>query len=137
MGFSKTHWRPRATRFILSVLLVACIWLYTSKPAARLTVPASVTVPTIIDKVEPDAPIVASSSNSTLGFGQIYVVSQKESKRRHSLIQAANVTELQLNIPDQPTWTEYDIQDFRLPQDSTILKGSLLAWLGHIHALQK
>ncbi|KAK1250078.1 hypothetical protein MKX08_010081 [Trichoderma sp. CBMAI-0020] len=79
----------------------------------------------------------ASSSNSTLGFGRIYVVSQQGSSRRKSIIQAANVTELQLTIPVQPIWTEDDQRNFRLAKDSSIGKGSLLAWLGHLHALQQ
>ncbi|PFH62857.1 hypothetical protein XA68_11413 [Ophiocordyceps unilateralis] len=80
---------------------------------------------------------VASSSNSTLGFGRIYVVSQQASPRRKSIVQAANVTELQLTIPVQPIWTDDDERKFRLEKDSSIQKGSLLAWLGHLHALQE
>ncbi|KAM0472486.1 hypothetical protein ACHAP7_008639 [Fusarium lateritium] len=53
------------------------------------------------------------------------------------MIQAANITELQLMVPLQPTWTEDDERNFRLPQDSSITKGSLFAWLGHLHALQQ
>lgn len=78
-----------------------------------------------------------SSSNSTLGFGRIYVVSQQDSPRRNSIIQAANVTELDLDIPTQPIWTEEDEDNFRLARDSTIGKGSLLAWLGHLHVLHQ
>jgi hypothetical protein len=80
---------------------------------------------------------MASSSNSTLGFSWIYVVSQQGSSRRKSIIQAANVTELQLSIPVQPIWTKDDERNFRLAHDSSIGKGSLLAWLGHLHALQQ
>lgn len=76
-----------------------------------------------------------SSSNSTLGFGRIYVVSQQGSPRRDSIVQAANVTELDLDIPLQPIWTEEDEDNFRLDRGSTIGKGSLLAWLGHLHVL--
>lgn len=78
-----------------------------------------------------------SSSNSTLGFGKIYVVSQPGSPRRKALLQAANVTELQLSIPEQPVWTAEDERTFRLAKDSTIGKGSLLAWLGHLNTLKE
>lgn len=78
-----------------------------------------------------------SSSNSTLGFGRIYVVSQQGSPRRSSITQAANVTELDLDIPTQPLWTEEDEHNFRLARGSTIGKGSLLAWLGHLHVLHQ
>lgn len=80
---------------------------------------------------------VPSSSNSTLGFGQIYVVSQQGSPRRKALLQAANVTELQLSIPEQPVWTAEDERTFRLAKDSTIGRGSLLAWLGHLNTLKE
>lgn len=131
MVFSKTHWRPRTAKLILCIFLACCVLFYKSRPVSTSTSQAT------SQAAEPDDRIVASSSNSTIGFGQIYVISQKDSQRRHSLIQAANVTELRLNIPEQPTWTDNDMDSFKLPQDSTILKGSLLAWLGHIHALRK
>lgn len=78
-----------------------------------------------------------ASSNSTLGFGRIYVVSKQGSPRRKAIVQAANVTELQLSIPVQPVWTEDDERDFKLAQNSSIGGGSLLAWLGHLHALRR
>lgn len=84
-----------------------------------------------------DDGFVASSSNSTLGFGRIYVVSKPGSPRRKSIVQAANVTELQLSIPVQPVWTEDDVRNSGLATDAGIGRGSLLAWLGHIHALQQ
>lgn len=78
-----------------------------------------------------------ASGNSTLGFGEIYVVSRPESPRRDSIVQAANVTGLRLSIPAQPIWTQEDEHDFRLAQNSSIDKGSLHAWLGHLHALRQ
>ncbi|KAK5988723.1 hypothetical protein PT974_10212 [Cladobotryum mycophilum] len=126
MFFLKAYWRPRTTRAILFISLVFCTWLF--RPTK---------VPLFPRKGGPDTGFVTSSSNSTIGFGRIYVVSQHGSPRRKSIIQAANVTELQLNIPAQPKWTDSDERNFRLPKDSSIGKGSLLAWLGHIHALQQ
>jgi hypothetical protein len=84
-----------------------------------------------------ESELTTSSSNSTLGFGQIYVISREDSPRRKNIIQAANVTELQLSIPIQPIWTEQDEHNFRLDQGSSIGKGSLLAWFGHLNALHQ
>ncbi|KAK7556835.1 hypothetical protein IWX49DRAFT_13061 [Phyllosticta citricarpa] len=75
--------------------------------------------------------------NSTLGFGAIYVVSKENSPRRKGLLQAANVTEIDLTLPVQPQWTLEDEDNFRLPENSTLGRGSLLAWLGHLHSLKK
>ena len=77
------------------------------------------------------------ASNSTLGFGEIYVVSRPDSPRRDSIIQAANVTGLRLSILAQPIWAHEDEHDFKLAQNSSIDKGSLHAWLGHLHALRQ
>ncbi|KAH8879366.1 hypothetical protein GQ53DRAFT_800279 [Thozetella sp. PMI_491] len=76
-------------------------------------------------------------ANSTLGFGNIYVVSTPTSARREPLLHAANITELDLTIPLQPEWTEEDQRKFRLKENSTLGRGSLLAWLGHLHALRE
>lgn len=74
-------------------------------------------------------------ANSTLGFGAVVVVSKEGSHRRHALLQAANVTDVDLTIPPQPQWTEGDIQQFTNGQDD-VQKGSILAWLGHHNALR-
>ena len=76
------------------------------------------------------------AANSTLGFGRIFVVSTESSPRRNTLIHAANVTELDLTIPIQPTWTEEDQDRFRAKENSVVKRGSLLAWLGHLHVLR-
>lgn len=76
------------------------------------------------------------SANRTLGFGAIVVISKEGSMRRHALLQAANVTDLDFTIPEQPKWTEHDIQSFRDGHDDGVQHGSLLAWMGHHHALQ-
>jgi len=70
-------------------------------------------------------------TNSTLGFGDIYVVSKENSPRRHNLLQAANITELDFTIPVQPKWTADD-----LAVRPDMGKGSLMAWLGHLHSLR-
>ncbi|KAF2126863.1 glycosyltransferase family 25 protein [Dothidotthia symphoricarpi CBS 119687] len=74
-------------------------------------------------------------ANRTLGFGAVVVVSKPDSERRHSLVQAANVTDIDLTIPQQPNWTEGDVYRFRNWQ-SGAQRGSILAWLGHHNALR-
>lgn len=74
-------------------------------------------------------------ANSTLGFGAVVVVSKNGSDRRHALVQAANVTDVHLTIPRQPEWTEGDVQRFVNGFDD-VQRGSVLAWLGHHHALR-
>ncbi|KAF4585991.1 glycosyltransferase family 25 protein [Ophiocordyceps camponoti-floridani] len=78
----------------------------------------------------------AAKANATLGFGRIYAVSVNGSPRRRRLIKASNVTELFLTIPEQPEWTETRLNRFRLREGSKIAEGSMLAWLGHLHALR-
>ena len=74
-------------------------------------------------------------ANRTLGFGAVVVVSKQSSDRRHSLVQAANVTDVELTIPPQPKWTDSDIQKFVNGQDGA-QTGSVLAWLGHNNVLR-
>jgi hypothetical protein len=119
----KAHCRRCTSKATLLFFLFCSVWIFTSSHLLSFS--------------GSDDGFVASSSNSTLGFGRIYVVSQQGSSRRKSIIQAANVTELQLTIPVQPIWTADDQRNFRLAKDSSIGKGSLLAWLGHLHALQQ
>lgn len=75
-------------------------------------------------------------ANRTLGFGAVVVVSRTGSDRRHSLLQAANVTDIDLTIPPQPVWTEGDMEKFRNGQEKNVQRGSILAWLGHHNALR-
>jgi hypothetical protein len=75
-------------------------------------------------------------TNSTLGFGAILVVSKDGSERRPALIQAANVTEIDLTIPAQPKWTDEDVKNFKNGPESKMGTGSIMAWLGHHNALQ-
>lgn len=75
-------------------------------------------------------------ANSTLGFGTILAVSSAQSPRRASLLWAANLTGLDLIMPPQPPWTEDDISAFKANEGSKISRGSALAWMGHLNALQ-
>lgn len=72
-------------------------------------------------------------ANSTLGFGALYVVSAPGSPRRVHLEQAAAITELELTVPEQTSWTDEHIKDFRPPNesDSKVGHGSVMAWLSH------
>jgi hypothetical protein len=69
-------------------------------------------------------------------FGAIIAVSTKTSKRREQLAIAGELTGLQITIPDQPAWTDEDVNNFKAKNGSTILRGSVLAWLGHLNALK-
>ncbi|KAF2865138.1 hypothetical protein BDV95DRAFT_507954 [Massariosphaeria phaeospora] len=84
--------------------------------------------------IEPPAEIIPA--NRTLGFGAIVAVSKERSDRRHSLLQAANVTDIDLTIPKQPVWTEGDVTNFRNGQVEGVQRGSILAWMGHHNALR-
>lgn len=78
---------------------------------------------------------VELAANRTLGFGAVVVVSREGSERRRSLVQAANVTDFDLDIPKQPVWTEGDVERFTDGQENA-QRGSILAWLGHHNALR-
>jgi hypothetical protein len=77
-----------------------------------------------------------TAANRTLGFGAVVVVSKENSLRRHALLQAANVTDIDLTIPMQPQWTEADVETFRNGQENNVQYGSILAWMGHHNALR-
>lgn len=72
-------------------------------------------------------------ANATLGFGGLYVVSGPGSPRRRHIEEAAAVTELELRIPQQATWTDEDVRNFRPAneEESRVLTGSVKAWLSH------
>jgi hypothetical protein len=76
------------------------------------------------------------SANSTLGFGTIIAVSHAQSPRRASLLWAANLTDVDIVIPEQPVWNEDDLEEFRSAEGSKISRGSALAWMGHLNALK-
>ncbi|CAO2647380.1 Nn.00g083020.m01.CDS01 [Neocucurbitaria sp. VM-36] len=75
-------------------------------------------------------------ANATLGFGTIIAVSHLRSPRRPGLVWAANLTDLEIVIPEQKEWTEGDLEEFDANEGSIISKGSALAWLGHLNALR-
>ncbi|KAF2140321.1 glycosyltransferase family 25 protein [Aplosporella prunicola CBS 121167] len=74
-------------------------------------------------------------ANATLGFGAVLAVSRAASPRRHHLLFAANLTGIDITIPDQPVWSDRQVAAFRA-HNSTITRGSALAWMGHLNALQ-
>ena len=45
-------------------------------------------------------------------FGAVVAVSRSGSPRRSSLLYAANLTDIDIVIPDQPIWSEKEIEDF-------------------------
>ncbi|KAF2156461.1 glycosyltransferase family 25 protein [Myriangium duriaei CBS 260.36] len=75
-------------------------------------------------------------ANSTLGFGAIAAVSKTNSTRRNGLLLAANITELDITIPDQPAWTDEDVLSVKAAHGSRLNRGSALAWLGHLNMLR-
>lgn len=68
-------------------------------------------------------------------FGAVLAVSRAVSPRRHHLLFAANLTGIDITIPDQPVWSDRHVAAFRA-RNSTITRGSALAWMGHLNALQ-
>jgi hypothetical protein len=52
------------------------------------------------------------------------------------LLLAGELTGLDITIPDQPVWTDADVDSLKSKQHSKVLKGSALAWLGHLNALK-
>lgn len=49
---------------------------------------------------------------------------------------AANITELDIVIPDQPIWTDHDIELLKAVNGTKVSRGSALAWLGHLSILR-
>jgi hypothetical protein len=117
--------RPTLLLLLLTFLITA-IWYY-SKDTNRIYLQWMASIESRPTKIP---------ANRTLGFGALVVVSKEGSDRRHSLIQAANVTDLDLTIPQQPEWTEGDVERFVNGQEGEARKGSVLAWLGHHNALR-
>ncbi|KAF2709887.1 glycosyltransferase family 25 protein [Pleomassaria siparia CBS 279.74] len=89
-----------------------------------------------LSTVDSPTPQWTQPANKTLGFGAVIVVSAPESPRLYSLRQQAAVTDIVLTVPQQPEWTEGDVRRFRNGQEKGVQKGSILAWMGHHHALQ-
>ncbi|KAH7386022.1 hypothetical protein BKA66DRAFT_415746 [Pyrenochaeta sp. MPI-SDFR-AT-0127] len=118
--------RKRSTSLLLAFTLVLVILYYRSDDADRI-------YEQWLSSIESRP--VKMPANRTLGFGAVVVVSKDASERRHSLVHAANVTDFDLTIPQQPDWTEGDVQRFINGQDN-VQRGSILAWLGHHNALR-
>lgn len=118
--------RKRSTPLLLLVTLVLVVLYYRSEDADRI-------YEQWLSSIESRP--VKLPANRTLGFGAVVVVSKDASARRHSLVQAANVTDFDVTIPQQPDWTEGDVQRFINGQDR-VQRGSILAWLGHHNALR-
>ncbi|KAF2647641.1 glycosyltransferase family 25 protein [Lophiostoma macrostomum CBS 122681] len=77
-----------------------------------------------------------AAANATLGFGAVLAVSRTASPRREGLLYAANLTGIDIVIPQQPIWTDADVENFRDKGKSHITKGSVMAWMGHLNALR-
>jgi hypothetical protein len=118
--------RKRPTPLLLVITLLLLVLFYHSSHADRIYQQWS---------SSPDSRPVNRVANSTLGFGAVVAVSRQGSKRRRALVQAANVTEIDISIPAQPDWTEGDLQRFIDGQEDA-QRGSILAWLGHRNALK-
>ena len=108
------------------------------------------------DPAIPEAAATSGPANATLGFGAVAVVSASTtSERMRKLLQAANVTGLDLSVPAQKTRTDEDVRKFRSGElvgpggaagpgtaagegkdGKPMGKGSILAWLGHLDVLE-
>jgi len=134
------------------VLVAACLisilfWLHRSQgwhPSATLPI-KPLTANEIRSAVTAQAPLLVKDdisnegdfkANSTLGFGQIIAVSTKTSPNRATLELSAELNGLKISIPDQPQWTEDDISRLKSKKNSTLSRGSAMAWLGHLNALK-
>ncbi len=55
---------------------------------------------------------------------------------RASLQLSAELTGLIIDIPDQPIWTDSDINHLKSSRNSSLKHGAAKAWLGHLNALR-
>ncbi|THY00101.1 hypothetical protein D6D03_06716 [Aureobasidium pullulans] len=124
---------PRRRRFvIIAVVTLICFLFYTYSGHPSTTISSAVQAGLDYFLHVPDLP----AANATLGFGAIVAVSQLTSKRRNSLLLAANITDIDITIPDQPIWTDEDVNNFRTKNGSLITRGSAMAWMGHLNVLR-
>ncbi|KAI5197304.1 hypothetical protein E4T42_09216 [Aureobasidium subglaciale] len=124
---------PRRRRFVVIAVVALVLFLlytYAGHPSPS-SVSSAVQAGLQYFLHVPDLP----AANATLGFGAIVAVSQLTSKRRESLLLAANITELNITIPDQPVWTDSDVEKFKTKNHSLITRGSAMAWMGHLNVL--
>ena len=52
------------------------------------------------------------------------------------MVDAANLTDIQIVIPEQPKWTNADVETVKDKKYSIASKGSAMAWLGHMNAIK-
>ena len=105
---------------LLFIFVAKCLDLFLQWPEYRQTLAVSV-----------------EAANSTLGFGILLGVSGPGSTRRGNLIETANLTMIDVTIPEIPPITEDDEIEFRQNAPSNISTGSLRAWLSHRHVLKE
>ncbi|KAG9951190.1 glycosyltransferase family 25 protein, partial [Aureobasidium melanogenum] len=123
---------PRRRRFVIIALVTIVLFVLYISVGHPPSVSSAVQAGLDYFLHVPDLP----AANSTLGFGAIVAVSTLTSKRRNSLLLAANITEIDITIPDQPVWTDTDLKNFVAKNVSTITRGSALAWMGHLNVLR-
>jgi len=63
-------------------------------------------------------------------------VSTRKSERRTSLALSAELTGLDISVPDQPVWADKDVTEFKSKSHSVISKGSAMSWMGHLNAIK-
>jgi hypothetical protein len=49
---------------------------------------------------------------------------------------SGELTGIEITIPDQPVWSDADVEHMKSKTNSKILRASALAWLGHLNALR-
>ncbi|KAI9664227.1 MAG: hypothetical protein M1831_002406 [Alyxoria varia] len=82
------------------------------------------------------------AANATLNFGAVIAVAPEDSPRLPSLIEAANLTGIDIQVPHQPKWTAQSVNFWRT-MESKDHKGAVGAspgtakgGLGHLNALK-
>ncbi|KAK6819637.1 hypothetical protein PG987_016120 [Apiospora arundinis] len=88
----------------------------------------------------PSAPdIIAATTNATLGFEKLLVLSTGPSWRTRGLEAAAKLTGLEFTIPTMPSISDQEVHDFQQIGNGTLQVpgfGSAKAWVAHLHMLQ-
>jgi len=79
--------------------------------------------------------LILPQANSTLGFGAILALSHPNSPRRQSLLWAANLTDIEIVIPEQKEWEVDNVERLKV-KESSLSPGSAKAWLGHLEVLK-
>lgn len=117
--------------FICGIVLYTFQYAFPGTPAVPSPISSILSASTtLLTDVQP--------ANATLGFGAIYAVSGADADdRRYSLIQAANVTELEIRIPQLPRWTEDENAAFNEPIEPKLARGTTFAWMSHEFVLRQ